>query len=125
MKTFQLTAKKKITLALLVVIALALLIFIINVQMNQPDNLPANYMERLKNPGMTGDYIGLWKSRWHEENKAWIYPAKQYAIYAVVALACFVSLGRSFKSKILEIRKCFSRLREAFLNIIQQYRFLQ
>ena len=28
----------------------------------------------------------------------------------------FVSLGRSFKSKILEIRKCFSRLREAFLN---------
>lgn len=88
MKTFQLTAKKKITLALLVVIALALLIFIINVQMNQPDNLPANYMERLKNPGMTGDYIGLWKSRWHEENKAWIYPVKQYAIYAVVALAC-------------------------------------
>ena len=88
MKTFQLTAKKKITLALLVVIALALLIFIINVQMNQPDNLPANYMERLKNPGMTGDYISLWKSRWHEENKVWIYPAKQYAIYAVVALAC-------------------------------------
>ena len=87
MKTFQLTAKKKITLALLVVIALALLIFIINVQMNQPDNLPANYMERLKNPGMTGDYIGLWKSRWHEENKAWLYPAKQYAIYAVTALA--------------------------------------
>ena len=28
----------------------------------------------------------------------------------------FVSLGRSFKSKILEIRKCFSRLTEAFLN---------
>ena len=28
----------------------------------------------------------------------------------------FVSLGRSIKSKILEIRKCFSRLREAFLN---------
>lgn len=48
MKTFQLTAKKKITLALLVVIALALVIFIVNVQMNQPDNLPANYMERLK-----------------------------------------------------------------------------
>ena len=63
MKTFQLTAKKKITLALQVVIALALVIFIVNVQMNQPDNLPANYMERLNNPGMTGDYIGLWKSR--------------------------------------------------------------
>ena len=27
-----------------------------------------------------------------------------------------ISLGSSFKSKILEIRKCFSRLREAFLN---------
>ena len=87
MKTFQLTAKKKITLALVVVIVVALLIFVINVQMNQPDNLPANYMERLKNPGMTGDYISLWKSRWHEENKVWIYPAKQYAIYAVAALA--------------------------------------
>ena len=58
MKTFQLTAKKKITLALLVIITVALVIFIVNVQMNQPDNLPANYMERLKNPGMTGDYIG-------------------------------------------------------------------
>ncbi|MDU4410629.1 MAG: hypothetical protein E7I58_03545 [Streptococcus sp.] len=66
MKTFQLTAKKKITLALVVVIVVALLIFIINVQMNQPDNLLANYMELLKNPEMTGDYIGLWKSRWHE-----------------------------------------------------------
>ena len=86
MKTFQLTAKKKITLAILVVIALALLIFIINVQMNQPDNLPANYME-------------LWKSRWHEENKAWIYPAKQYAIYAVVALACLSAWVAASKAK--------------------------
>ena len=99
MKTFQLTAKKKITLALLVVIALALLIFIVNVQMNQPDNLPANYMERLQNPGMTGDYIGLWKSRWHEENKAWLYPTKQYAIYAVVALACLSAWVAASKAK--------------------------
>ena len=99
MKTFQLTAKKKITLALVVVILVALLIFIINVQMNQPDNLPANYMERLKNPGMTGDYIGLWKSRWHEENKEWIYPAKQYAIYAVVALACISTWVAASKAK--------------------------
>ena len=89
MKTLQLTAKKKITLTLLVV----------NVQMNQPDNLPANYMERLKNPGMTGDYIGLWKSRWHEENKAWLYPAKQYAIYAVVALACLSAWVTASKAK--------------------------
>ena len=99
MKTFQLTAKNKITLALLVVIALALVIFIVNVQMNQPDNLPANYMERLKNPGMTGDYIGLWKSRWHEENKAWLYPTKQYAIYAVGALACLSAWVAASKAK--------------------------
>ena len=99
MKTLQLTAKKKITLALLVIIAVALVIFIVNVQMNQPDNLPANYRERLKNPGMTGDYIGLWKSRWLEENKAWIYPAKQYAIYAVVALACLSAWVAASKAK--------------------------
>ena len=99
MKTLQLTAKKKITLALVVIIAVALVIFIINVQMNQPDNLPANYMERLKKPGMTGDYIGLWKSRWHEENKAWIYPAKQYAIYAAVALACLSAWVTASKAK--------------------------
>ena len=100
MKTFQLTAKKKITLALVDCQSwLLCLIFIINVQMNQPDNLPANYMERLKNPGMTGDYIGLWKSRWHEENKAWIYPAKQYAIYAVAALARLSVWVAASKSK--------------------------
>ena len=99
MKASQLTAKKKIALALLAVIAVVLVIFIINVQTNQPDNLPANYMERLKNPGMTGDYIGLWKSRWHEENKALIYPAKQYAIYAVVALACLSAWVAASKAK--------------------------
>ncbi|HBY91735.1 MAG TPA: hypothetical protein DEO31_05000 [Streptococcus sp.] len=99
MKAFQLTAKKKITLALVVVIALALLIFIINVQINQPDNLPANYMERLKNPGMTGDYIGRCKSRWHEENKEWLYPSKQYAIYVVAALACLSAWVSASKAK--------------------------
>lgn len=99
MKASQLTVKKKITLALVVVIVVALLIFIINVQMNQPDNLPANYMERLKNPEMKGDYIGLWKSCWHEENKAWLYPAKQYAIYAEVALACLSAWVTVSKAK--------------------------
>lgn len=99
MKTFQLTAKKKITLVLLVVISVALVIFVINVQTNQPDNLPENYMERLKNPEMTGDYIGLWKSCWHEENKAWLYPAKQYAIYAEVALACLSAWVTVSKAK--------------------------
>ena len=79
MKAFQLTAKKKIALKLLAVIAVVLVIYIINIQ--------TNYMECLKNPEITENYIGLWKSHWHEENKAWLYPAKQYAIYAVTALA--------------------------------------
>ena len=70
MKTFQLTAKKKIALKLLAVIAIVLVIYIINIQTNQPDNLPANYMECLKNPEITENYIGLWKSHWYEENKA-------------------------------------------------------
>ena len=70
MKAFQLTAKKKIALKLLAVIADVLVIYIINIQTNQPDNLPANYMEYLKNPEITENYIGLWKSHWHEENKA-------------------------------------------------------
>ncbi|MDA3766058.1 hypothetical protein [Streptococcus thermophilus] len=70
MKAFQLTAKKKIALKLLAVIADVLVIYIINIQTNQPDNLPANYMECLKNPEITENYIGLWKSHWHEENKA-------------------------------------------------------
>ena len=87
MKTFQLTAKKKITLALVVVIVVVLLIFIINVQKNETANLPANFLERLNYLVLKCDFIGVWKSRWHEENKAWIYPAKQYAIYAVAALA--------------------------------------
>ena len=70
MKAFQLTAKKKIALKLLAVIAVVLVIYIINIQTNQPDNLPANYMECLKNPEITENYIGLWKSHWYEENKA-------------------------------------------------------
>ncbi|MGO3323562.1 MAG: hypothetical protein ACTILF_04675, partial [Streptococcus thermophilus] len=64
MKAFQLTAKKKIALKLLAVIADVLVIYIINIQTNQPDNLSANYMECLKNPEITENYIGLWKSHW-------------------------------------------------------------
>ena len=99
MKASQLTVKKKIALKLLSVITVVLVIFVINVQTNQPDNLPENYMERLKNPEMTGDYIGLWKSCWHEENKAWLYPAKQYAIYAEVALDCLSAWVTVSKAK--------------------------
>lgn len=99
MKAFQLTAKKKIALKLLAVIADVLVIYIINIQTNQPDNLPANYMECLKNPEITENYIGLWKSHLHEENKAWLYPAKQYAIYAEVALACLSAWIAASKAK--------------------------
>lgn len=99
MKASQLTVKKKIALKLLAVITVVLVIFVINVQTNQPDNLPENYMERLKNPEMKGDYIGLWKSCWHEENKAWLYPAKQYTIYAEVALACLSAWVTVSKAK--------------------------
>ena len=99
MKAFQLTAKKKIALKLLAVIAVVLVIYIINIQTNQPDNLPANYMECLKNPEITENYIGLWKYHWHEENKAWLYPAKQYAIYAEVALACLSAWIAASKAK--------------------------
>ena len=84
---------------LLAVIAVVLVIYIINIQTNQPDNLPANYMECLKNPEITENYIGLWKSHWHEENKAWLYPAKQYAIYAEVALACLSAWIAASKAK--------------------------
>ena len=99
MKTFQLTAKKKIALKLLAVIAIVLVIYIINIQTNQPDNLPANYMECLKNPEITENYIGLWKSHWHEYYKAWLYPDKQYAIYAEVALACLSAWIAASKAK--------------------------
>ena len=99
MKAFQLTAKKKIALKLLAVIAVVLVIYIINIQTNQPDNLPANYMECLKNPEITENYIGLWKPHWHKENKAWLYPAKQYAIYAEVALACLSAWIAASKAK--------------------------
>ena len=99
MKASQLTVKKKIALKLLAVITIVLVIFVINVQTNQPDNLLANYMELLKDPEMTGDYIGLWKSRWHEENKTWLYPAKQYAIYAEVALAYLSAWIAASKAK--------------------------
>ena len=86
MKAFQLTAKKKIALKLLAVITVVLVIYIINIQTNQPDNLPENY-------------IGLWKSHWHEQNKAWLYPAKQYAIYAEVSLACLSAWIAASKAK--------------------------
>ncbi|KXT84454.1 hypothetical protein ACVRXQ_05260 [Streptococcus panodentis] len=59
----RLTDKKKNWLIVLGLIAVPLLIFVIHVQLNQPES-------------MTGDYIRLWKSTWHEKNKEWLYPMK-------------------------------------------------
>ena len=94
----RLTSKKKMILVVLLILIVGLVFFIINVQMNQPANLPDNYMERLKDPSLTGDYIGLWKTSWHEENKEWLYPAKQYAMVAVAGFVClsaWVSLSKA------------------------------
>ena len=59
----KLTSKKKNWLIILGLIAVPLLIFVIHVQLNQPAS-------------MTGDYIPLWKTTWHEQNKEWLYPMK-------------------------------------------------
>lgn len=63
MKKLNLTQKKKIWLFALALLALILLAIVINIQLNQPEDMHA-------------DYVGLWKSRWHEENKDWLYPLK-------------------------------------------------
>ena len=54
MKSFNLTKKKKVWLFALALLALILLALVINIQLNQPEH-------------MSADYVGLWKSRWHEE----------------------------------------------------------
>lgn len=63
MKNVNLTKKKKVWLIALALLALILLAIVINIQLNQPEH-------------MSADYVGLWKSRWHEENKDWLYPLK-------------------------------------------------
>ncbi|WP_125390256.1 hypothetical protein [Streptococcus cristatus] len=54
--------------------ALLLLAIVINIQLNQPEH-------------MSADYVGLWKSRWHEENKDWLYPLKNICLLILAVLA--------------------------------------
>ena len=74
MKNLNLTQKKKIWLFALAFIALILLAIVINIQLNQPEDMHA-------------DYVGLWKSRWHEENKDWLYPLKNICLVILAVLA--------------------------------------
>ena len=74
MKNLNLTQKKKIWLFALAFIALILLAIVINIQMNQPEDMHA-------------EYVGLWKSRWHEENKDWLYPLKNICLVILEGLA--------------------------------------
>ena len=74
MKKFKLTKKKKVWLFILLLIALPLLAIVINIQLNQPEH-------------MNADYVGLWKSRWHEENKDWLYPLKNICLVILAGIA--------------------------------------
>lgn len=74
MKKFNLTKKKKVWLFILLLIALPLLAIVINIQLNQPEH-------------MNADYVGLWKSRWHEENKDWLYPLKNICLIILAGIA--------------------------------------
>ncbi|KXT63974.1 hypothetical protein [Streptococcus sp. DD04] len=74
MKKFNLTKKKKVWLFILLLIALPLLAIVINIQLNQPEH-------------MNADYVGLWKSRWHEENKDWLYPLKNICLVILAGIA--------------------------------------
>ena len=73
MKKLNLTQKKKIWLFALALLALILLAIVINIQLNQPEDMHA-------------DYVGLWKSRWHEENKDWLYPLKNICLLILAVL---------------------------------------
>lgn len=74
MKKFNLTKKKKVWLFILLLFALPLLAIVINIQLNQPEH-------------MNADYVGLWKSRWHEENKDWLYPLKNICLVILAGIA--------------------------------------
>lgn len=74
MKKFKLTKKKKVWLFALLLLAIPLLAIVINIQLNQPEH-------------MNADYVGLWKSRWHEENKDWLYPLKNICLVILAGIA--------------------------------------
>ena len=74
MKKLNLTQKKKIWLFTLAFIALILLAIVINIQLNQPED-------------MNADYVGLWKTTWHEKNKDRFYPLKNICLLILAVLA--------------------------------------
>lgn len=74
MKKFNLTKKKKVWLFILLLIAIPLLAIVFNIQLNQPEH-------------MNADYVGLWKSRWHEENKDCLYPLKNICLVILAGIA--------------------------------------
>lgn len=86
MKRFEMTQKKIVWLIVLGLIAVPLLAFVINIQLNQPST-------------MTGDYIPLWKTSWHELNKGWLYPMKFVCIGLLLALATGGLMIAASKSK--------------------------
>ena len=55
-------------------IALILLAIVINIQLNQPEDMHA-------------EYVRLWKTTWHEENKDWLYPLKNICLVILAGLA--------------------------------------
>ncbi|MBZ2065415.1 hypothetical protein K1I94_00735 [Streptococcus sanguinis] len=74
MKKLNLIQKKKIWLFVLALLALILLAIVINIQLNQPEDMQA-------------DYVGLWKTTWYEENKDWLYPLKNICLVILAVLA--------------------------------------
>ena len=74
MKKLNLTQKKKIWHFALALLALILLAIVINIQMNQPEDTHA-------------EYVRLWKTTWHEENKDWLYPLKNICLVILAGLA--------------------------------------
>ena len=74
MKNLNLSQKKKIWLFVLALFALILLAIVINIQLNQPED-------------MNADYVGLWKTTWHEKNKDWLYPLKNICLVILAVLA--------------------------------------
>ena len=74
MKNFNLTKKKKVWLIALALLALILLAIVINIQLNQPEDMHA-------------EYVRLWKTTWHEENKDWLYPLKNICLVILAGLA--------------------------------------
>lgn len=74
MKKFKLTKKKKVWLFALLLLAIPLLAIVINIQLNQPEH-------------MNAEYVRLWKTTWHEKNKDWLYPLKNICLVILAVLA--------------------------------------